>query len=157
MRYLEGDNVSLKDRFVSVEKLEPSPKPRPRPSVWLGGRSDDVLELAGRNVDGWNGWGGSPKRFGQDAQQVLAYANGRPFELSWGGVAVLRATDQEAEELAQRRSGGAGLWGGPERIADRLSEYAGAGAGHLIVTLTNASDPQGYELLSGPVADRLRA
>lgn len=155
MRYLEGDTVNLRDGFVSVEGLQPSPKSQPRPAVWLGGRSDDVLELAGKNADGWNGWEGTPKRFAQDAQQVLSYANGRPFDLSWGGVVLLRSTDREAEEVAQRRSG-TRLWGGPERIAARLAEFAAAGAGHLIVTLPNAADPQSYELLGGPIAERLR-
>jgi alkanesulfonate monooxygenase SsuD/methylene tetrahydromethanopterin reductase-like flavin-dependent oxidoreductase (luciferase family) len=155
-RYLGGDAVTVQDRFVSVEELEPSPKLEPRPAVWLGGRSGDVLELAGRSADGWNGWGGNPKRFAQDSQQVLSYANGRPIELSWGGVVVLRATDQEAQKVAQARDGGQRLWGGPDRIAARLKEFTAAGAGHLIVTLANAADPQAYELFGGPVAELLR-
>jgi alkanesulfonate monooxygenase SsuD/methylene tetrahydromethanopterin reductase-like flavin-dependent oxidoreductase (luciferase family) len=156
MRYLEGVPVTVQDRFLYVRELAPSPKSEPRPAVWLGGRSDDVLELAGRSADGWNGWGGTPKRFAQDAQQVLSYANGRAVELSWGGVVLLRATDQEAKQVAQGRTGGARLWGGPERIAARLRDFASAGAGHLIVTLPNAADPQAYELFGGPVAERLR-
>ena len=82
-------------------------------AVWVGGRSDDTLEIAATLADGWNGWAGTPERFAQDAGNVLEMAGDRPLELSWGGLLVLRASDAEAESALEGGAPGDRVVGGP--------------------------------------------
>ncbi|HYI43881.1 MAG TPA: LLM class flavin-dependent oxidoreductase [Actinomycetota bacterium] len=152
--YLHDDVVTSSDSFAPADGLVPSPKPDIRPKVWVGGRADDVLETAGRVADGWNGWAGTPRTFARDAQQVLAYADGRDVELSWGGICVVGATDDVARKKLGTRDATKTLWGGPDMLAARLAEFVGAGAGHLIVTPAGSADPEAYEIL-GEVGPRL--
>ena len=148
--FLHRDRVKVEAGPVRVDELEPSPRPEVPPKIWLGGRSDDVLAAAGRYADGWNGWGGSPERFAADAQQVLAYAaeRGRDLELSWGGIAVLRGSDDEARAALGERPSGDRLVGGPGSVGAELERFAEAGARHLILTPAGSSaGPDFYGLL----------
>ncbi|MDQ4095974.1 MAG: LLM class flavin-dependent oxidoreductase, partial [Actinomycetota bacterium] len=64
---LRERSATVRTEFASVEVLPTSPRPPQRPAIWVAGRSDDALEVAGAHADGWNGWGGSVERFAQDA------------------------------------------------------------------------------------------
>ena len=155
-RYLEGGTIAeASARFATVRALPASPTPAPRPPVWLAGRSGDVLELTGRMADGWNGWGGGPKRFAQDAALVAEAAGDRSVELSWGGIAILgRDADAARAKLGSRNPAGY-VVGGPTEVARRLGAMIEAGARHVMITLPDAADPEAYELLGGPVAREL--
>lgn len=155
--YLTGEPVSMTDDYVTIEDLPPSPAAETPPTIWVGGRSDDVLEVAGTIAGGWNGWGGTPERFAQDAATVAGYAGGRSVELSWGGLVMLGSDDHAAESKLGDRSRRGWIVGGPERVGDRLREFVDGGARHVIVTLP---DPHGhgvYELLAGRVRPRLQS
>ncbi len=133
--YLNGEPVT--DAWVGSDALPPSPivsPPTSRPTIWVGGRTDDVLALAATKANGWNGWGGDPKRFARDAQQVLAYANGRPIELSWGGI-VDPALDTETV-------------GG-------LAGFVDVGARHLVVTPRGSGGQPDFYARLGRVAGSL--
>jgi len=126
------------------------------PPMWLGGRSDDVLEMAGRLADGWNGWAGTPETFARDAQQVLSYANGRRVELSWGGLGVVAKDDDEARQKLGTRDPKRYVWGGPATVAESLRSYVTAGARHLILTPAGSADFDSIELLGREVGPRLQ-
>jgi len=98
--------------------------------IWVAGRSDDALDLAGRCGDAWNGWGGTATTYARDAATVLEYAGDRAVELTWGGV----LKDQSVEEAGAQ-----------------LSAFAGAGARHLVCTFPNAWRPGLYENLAQEV------
>ena len=143
-----SDTVTMADEYVSVTDLPVSPAPEPAPKLWVGGRSDDVLEVAGTIADGWNGWGGGPKRFAQDAAGVAGFAGDRPVELSWGGLVMLGPDDDAAAEKMGDRSRKGWIVGGPETVADRFGRFVEAGARHLIATFPDPWRPGVYEGLA---------
>lgn len=98
--------------------------------IWVAGRSDDALELAAREGDGWNGWGGTPETYARDAATVAEYAGDRSVELTWGGT----LKDAPAEEAAAHLSG-----------------FVAAGARHLVCTFPKAWRPGLYESLAQDV------
>ena len=151
---LHEDGVSIDDDFVTLRDLSTSPTPDPVPKLWVGGRSDDVLEVAGALADGWNGWGGSPTRFAQDAATVTGLAGDRPIEFSWAGLVMLGSDDDAAEEKMGERDRKGWLVGGPETVAGRLGEIVDAGARHVIATFPDPWRPGVYEHLV-EVKDRL--
>ena len=152
---LTSDVVTMSDEFVSIDGLPISPVPEQRPRLWVGGRSDDVIELAGTLADGWNAWAGGPKRFAQDAATLSGHAGGRPVELSWGGLVMLAENDAAASDKMGDRNSSGWIVGGPETVAARLRRYVEAGARHLIVTLPDPWRPGMYELLANEVKPRL--
>lgn len=141
------DSVSIDDDFVTLRDLPTSPSPNPIPKLWVGGRSDDVLEVAGALADGWNGWGGTPKRFAQDAATVAGLAGDRSIEFSWGGLVMLGEDDVAADEKMGRRERKEWIVGGPGTVARRMGEMAAAGARHLIATFPDPWRPGVYEHL----------
>lgn len=130
MRSLHEPEVTLGGDFVSLESFRLSPRPPTPPRVWVGGRSADATAIAGRLADGWNGWSGDPESFAEDAGEVLRAAEGRPVELTWGGLVDLRGSDGGTR--AERDAGT--ISGSPEAIAGALGRFVSAGATHLIVT-----------------------
>ncbi len=103
--------------------------------IWMAGRSDDMLELAGRSGDAWNAWGGTPESFARDAATVVTYADGRPLELTWGGVLKTQPAAVTAEEL---------------------SGFASAGATHLVCTYAEPWRQGVYETLAEEVRPLIR-
>lgn len=149
--YLHEDSVTFENDLYSIRDLPSSPRPSEAPKLWVGGRSDDVLEVAGRVADGWNGWGGTPERFAQDAAGVLEHAGERDIELSWGGLVMLGATDGTATEKLGNRNPKEWVVGGPETVAARFNEFVEAGARHVIATFPDAGKDEVYELLATQV------
>lgn len=153
IRYLTQEQVDQSDDFVSLTGLPASPRP-PRPvPVWVGGRSDDALEVAGTLADGWNGWAGTPERFAQDANTVVRYTEGRPFDVTWGGTVLVAETDEEAR--AQAAGKDVAVAGSPETVARSLAAYVGAGATHLILTPVGKWSLETVHLLAERVVPRL--
>jgi alkanesulfonate monooxygenase SsuD/methylene tetrahydromethanopterin reductase-like flavin-dependent oxidoreductase (luciferase family) len=154
-RYLSQGTVEVTDRFVQIDALPPSPRPPERPMVWIGGRGDDVLEVAAEHADGWNGWGGTPRRFRQDASNLVELAGGRAIEISWAGQVVLGRDRGEAVERLGDRDPRRFVVGGPGEVAAALSSFVEAGARHLICTFPRPSLPGTYESLATEVRPAL--
>lgn len=158
--FLDTQEITVKDEFVSIERLPVSPRPASKPRLWVAGRSDDALEIAGAYGDGWNGWAGTPERFAQDALRVTEFAassGDRAVALTWGGLAMLGKDDEDALAKLGSRNPKQYLVGGPETIARRLGEFVLAGARHLVLTFPDAGETGSYELLADqvkPLLDR---
>jgi alkanesulfonate monooxygenase SsuD/methylene tetrahydromethanopterin reductase-like flavin-dependent oxidoreductase (luciferase family) len=150
--FFQWGRVSRSDDFVDINNLPPSPASS-APRIWVGGRSDDVIDVAARRADGWNGWGGTSERFAQDAHRVLDLAGDRNVELSWAGMGVLGANDAEARELLGERKASDWLVGGPQKVAEGLQGFVDGGARHLIVTFPDPWREGAYELLGGEVRE----
>lgn len=149
--FLSGEEVQVISDFATVADLPPSPRPPDRPRLWVAGRSDDALEIAGRHADGWNGWAGTAQRYAQDALRVTEFAGSsgnRAVELTWGGLVVLGKDDADATDKLGRRDPSEYVVGGPETVARKLSEFIEAGARHLVLTLTDVASPAAFELVS---------
>lgn len=153
--FLNAPSVDQHDPFVDIDGLVTAPLPSPAPDVWVGGRSDEVLEIAGTVAEGWNGWGGGAKRFAQDAATVAGYAGERPVEISWGGLVMLGQDDRAAADKMGKRDGKGWLVGGPETVAARLRQFVEVGARHVIATFPDPSTEGVYELLAEEVKPRL--
>ena len=151
-RFFQEEAVTLDDRFASVTDLPTSPALRVAPPVWLGGRSAELLELAGRLAGGWNGWGANLDAFAEDAARVRAIAGERPFQISWAGQVILGEDDADARARLGSRDPAQYITGGPETVRTQLERAVSAGAGHLIVALPAAGSPGAYEALAEVVA-----
>jgi alkanesulfonate monooxygenase SsuD/methylene tetrahydromethanopterin reductase-like flavin-dependent oxidoreductase (luciferase family) len=153
--FLTQDEVNHEDDFATATSLPVSPQPKPRPTIWVGGRSGDALETAGLLGDGWNGWGGTAERFAQDASLAVGYAEGRPFELSWGGLVALGRDRDDALSRLGGRNPKSHTVGSPTEVADALKEFVSAGATHLIAAFPDPWQPGVYESFAEDVRGAL--
>ncbi|MDQ3964270.1 MAG: LLM class flavin-dependent oxidoreductase [Actinomycetota bacterium] len=152
-RFLSLPEVTLADAFMDVKSLPATPRPAVAPAVWVGGRSNEILEVAGRLADGWNGWGANVDAFAADAAKVRSVAGERRFEISWAGQVVL--DEPSPDRLPGHGKPADRLAGSPEEIAAALERVVDAGATHLIASVPSVT-PDDYDALAA-VAARLKA
>jgi alkanesulfonate monooxygenase SsuD/methylene tetrahydromethanopterin reductase-like flavin-dependent oxidoreductase (luciferase family) len=83
----------------------PAPARAGGPPVWLGGQADEVVRIAARSADGWNGWGLDPEAFRSKAELLSeeAAGAGRQGEATWAGIVLAAADPNELKELVERR------------------------------------------------------
>jgi alkanesulfonate monooxygenase SsuD/methylene tetrahydromethanopterin reductase-like flavin-dependent oxidoreductase (luciferase family) len=123
----------------------PAPNRPEGPPVWLGGRSDEVVRIAGSLADGWNGWGLDEPSFRRKTELLAEEAgrNGRDAEATWAGISLVGVDDVEtAAMLEERRAGGMPepAWqGSTDGFAEHLRSLASAGATWAIVVLAGRS------------------
>lgn len=127
--YLGGD-ARIEQLEETVRQMQGITSP-----IWVAGRSDDAIDIAARLADGWNGWGGSVKRFSSDVARLRTRAGERDIAVTWAGIAK-----HGVEDLV---------------LAERISDYVTAGAEEVILSFPNAGDPGVYESLAGPVRSAL--
>lgn len=127
--------------------LLPPPVRPGGPPVWLGAQSHEVVGVAAREADGWNGWGFGADEFAGKAALLSreAEAAGREAEATWAGLALVGEDEGEATELleARRTRGMAdnGVWaGGADRFAEFLGQLADAGATWAVVVPAGPGD-----------------
>lgn len=144
--HLEETIAALKDLFEGREHaggrfvppvagpLLPGPAREGGPPIWLGGLADEVVRMAGRRAEGWNGWGVGPEVFRRKADLLAeeAAAAGRAAEASWAGIVLVGRDRAEAADLLERRRQ-RGMqdeaWvGTTEELARHLRALADAGA-----------------------------
>lgn len=136
----------------SVPGLSGPVLPRPvqpgGPPVWLGAQADDVVRMAGRLADGWNGWGLEPPAFARKVKLLYDAAEterpSRTVEASWAGIALLGNDEAEAERLLEVRRGKGleepAFTGAPDRFAAHLRALADAGAAWTVVVAAGPGD-----------------
>lgn len=136
--------------------------------VWVGGTSSPIRRLAASEADGWNCWN---KPVGQFATWVSEVNEVRlestraaeGFTCSWGGLALVAATEREAASKWERIAGAgqsAGgrtdvIRGGPEQVADALRSYVDAGADWIVLGLLDSADIESHEILATLIAPLL--
>jgi alkanesulfonate monooxygenase SsuD/methylene tetrahydromethanopterin reductase-like flavin-dependent oxidoreductase (luciferase family) len=139
--------------YAGSQLLAPVPGPLlppfpATPPVWVGGLADDVVRIAARSADGWNGWGVSDETFAAKAALLSEEAAraGRPSPPTptWAGIVLVGEDEKEAAALAEQR-GGTGVdalaWAGPaEAFGGFLEGLAAAGAEWAILVLTGPPD-----------------
>jgi len=140
--------------------LAPPPVGPEGPPVWIGAQADEVVRMAGRIADGWNGWGMKPERFRTKASLLEEAASraGRTVEATWAGIVLVGEDEAETERLHQARLAknldALAWWGGADRFVELASALADAGAHWLIVVLAGPADRR--ELLADRVLPALR-
>ena len=140
--------------------LLPPPVQAGGPTVWVGAQSDEVVKLAGRLADGWNGWGLGPEEFRSKAKLLAEEAEqaGRITEATWAGIVLVGQDDEEVEALLERRHRSnmidALSWSGTaERFVEHLRDLADAGATWAIMVVAGPAGRR--ELIAERVLPRL--
>jgi alkanesulfonate monooxygenase SsuD/methylene tetrahydromethanopterin reductase-like flavin-dependent oxidoreductase (luciferase family) len=129
--------------------LLPPPAQRGGPPIWVGAQADEVVRMAGRLADGWNGWGLDPEAFGAKAR-VLAEAAGqaeRMAEPTWAGIVLVGEDEAETRDLVERRRARGmeeAAWAGtPEDLVAFLEALAAAGATWAVLVVAGPADRRG--------------
>jgi len=124
--------------------LLPAPARPEGPPVWVGGQADEVIGLAGRLADGWNGWGLDPLGFARKANILLEAAAGRTVEPTWAGIVLAGTDEREVGDLVERRRA-RGMddeaWTGTaEELVGFIDALGGSGASWVIMVLAGPAD-----------------
>lgn len=129
--------------------------PPGEPELWVGGRSAQVIQVAARSADAWNGWAMDADAFEAAAAELRRFAGGRSVAPTWGGIALVGADEGDLERLREeRRARGLSMdvWQGDAEafrsFSGRLEE---AGCSWVVVL------PVGGEDRIDVVAEALRA
>jgi alkanesulfonate monooxygenase SsuD/methylene tetrahydromethanopterin reductase-like flavin-dependent oxidoreductase (luciferase family) len=127
--------------------------------VWVAGVSPAAVRIAAARADGWNRWGGLPTSFGAAAERVraeVANAGRDPdtFTYTWGGLAVLGETRDEAAAKRDRLRGDRPgvVSGDPAEVANQIEAYGAAGAEWVILGPIDSANPSNPALLGNAVA-----
>jgi alkanesulfonate monooxygenase SsuD/methylene tetrahydromethanopterin reductase-like flavin-dependent oxidoreductase (luciferase family) len=140
-----GDRFEGSDWVPPLEgPLRPPPARPGGPPLWVGGQAEEVIRMAGRLADGWNGWGEDPPRFARKVEVLRETAGTRTVEPTWAGIVLVGRDQAETQELAERRRA-RGIedhaWTGtaPE-LARFLRDLEGAGASWAIMVMAGPAD-----------------
>ncbi|HEV3475817.1 MAG TPA: LLM class flavin-dependent oxidoreductase [Actinomycetota bacterium] len=124
--------------------LEPPPASPGGPPVWIGAQADEVVAMAGRLAEGWNGWGLEGEEFSRKVDILRAAAGDRAVEASWAGVTLVGTDDAETRVLAERRRergiGEADWTGSVDELIAFLEGLAAAGATWAVMVLAGPPD-----------------
>jgi len=105
-RIMQGEKVSLEGEFLHVEEAEllfPALQ-KPYPPIYFGGSSPAALQIAADHVDCYLTWGEPPADVAAKIEEVrkLAEQSGRPVRFGIRLHVIVRETDEEAWEAADR-------------------------------------------------------
>ena len=129
------------------------------PPIWIGGTADAGVRAAGREADGWNGWGIAPDAFAAKVAVLDEARGGRIVEPTWGGAIVVGRDREEAERIErERRARGLNddaFAGDPDDVVGWLRRFGDAGATWCIALLGGGRDR--LELFAELVLPRVRA
>jgi len=139
-RYPGGERVPALDG-----PLRPRPARPGGPPVWVGAQADEVVRLAGRLADGWNGWGLDPAAFGGKVSILREAAGDREVEATWAGIVLAGSDERETRELADhRRARGVNDEASwvltAEQVVGFLEALESAGATWAIMVLAGPAD-----------------
>jgi F420-dependent oxidoreductase-like protein len=162
----EGTYYRLKEAYC-----EPKPVQKPYPPIMIGGAGEKLtLRVVAKHADQWNAFG-SPETIRQKIQVLEQHCAdvGRDPSTIEKTVAVSLALTRDASrveslvaDIASRRNAnpeelkGVMLWGGPQQIVERISEYRQAGVEQIILSLRAPYDPEMVELFAQDVIPAIR-
>ena len=124
--------------------LRPPPATSGGPPIWIGAQADEVVRMAGRLADGWNGWGLDPDAFRRKVEVLRDAGGDRPVQPTWAGIVLAAADEQERAALIERRRA-RGLdeesWSGTvEELIELLAGLREAGAEWASLVLAGPAD-----------------
>jgi dimethylsulfone monooxygenase len=101
------DHFSYSGKYYRVENnvLEPKPVAQPRPTIYAGGESPAAKELIAEKCDAYLMHGDPPERVDEkiaDMRERRAKHSLQPLKFGVAGYAIVRGTEQEAQEELQR-------------------------------------------------------
>jgi alkanesulfonate monooxygenase SsuD/methylene tetrahydromethanopterin reductase-like flavin-dependent oxidoreductase (luciferase family) len=114
------------------------------PELWVGGRSSEVMGVAARSADAWNGWAMDAEDFEAAAGELRRLAAGRPVAPTWGGIALVGTDQGDLERsLAERRARGLSMdiWQGTvEDFRSFSGRLEDAGCSWIVVLPVGGED-----------------
>ena len=142
-----GDPSTAGELVPRIEgPLAPPPAQTDGPPVWLAGHAEEILHMAGRLADGWNGWGLDVEEFRAKAA-VLARASEEADRVAvptWAGIVLVGRDEDETTELLERRQArgmdDAAWVGTTEELAAFFRGMRGAGAAWVILVAAGPRD-----------------
>lgn len=161
LRTLWGSAPATFDgRFTRFRDAPIMPRPMQPggPPILVGGRSAAALRRAGALGDGWLAYMVSADRFSRDIAIVRRHAEraGRDPEKAFAGIVLPISVgdngDNAREQLREHLSRRYGrpferhhveryaIAGTPERVRERLAEYASAGVEHVVLNPAGSSE-----------------
>jgi probable F420-dependent oxidoreductase len=153
-----GGPFSFDGRYERADKARCQPRPlqRPAPPIWVGGKGDRLIDLAGRHADGWNtAWIWTPEAWSGRAallDQACEKAGRDPASVT-RSVGLYALAGENEDDLARRyrrlqelsppgvldgttlaewRKGR--LVGTVEQVAQQVEEWASLGVSSLVLT-----------------------
>jgi alkanesulfonate monooxygenase SsuD/methylene tetrahydromethanopterin reductase-like flavin-dependent oxidoreductase (luciferase family) len=126
--------------------LAPPPVRSSGPPIWIGAQARDVVRMAGRIADGWNGWGLGIDAFRERAGILFreAEAAGRTAEATWAGIALVGEDETETHDLVERRKARGmddDIWTGtPAELTDFVLGLEAAGASWIVLVPAGPKD-----------------
>ncbi|GAB2810232.1 LLM class flavin-dependent oxidoreductase [Streptomyces chlorus] len=168
-----GEPVTFDGEFTALDgvALRPTPAQHGGPPVWMGGRGEGALRRAGRWADIWMPYLLDPPRVREGLAKVRAHAEaqGRTTRPPGGALLAWTAVDEDdawaratgiaavSATYAQDFSGLADrylLLGSPERVLERLAQYARAGVEHVLFQIA-ASNPADRRRIIDTLTERV--
>ena len=167
------ERASFSGRHYRLHEAWCSPKPvrRPHPPILIGGGGERVLlRLVARHADVWNG-SGDVAEFGRKLDVLRAHcaAEGRSFdaiEKSWFGNVIIDADAARADArlarvaaawgMSEAQMASRALAGTPERVVERVREYAALGVTHFIGMYGRVDDLRSTRLFAERVLPAFR-
>jgi alkanesulfonate monooxygenase SsuD/methylene tetrahydromethanopterin reductase-like flavin-dependent oxidoreductase (luciferase family) len=144
---LSGKSTDFSGEFFQLENGLIRPAPDPAVPILIGGRSDAAIRRAARLGDGWLGVWCSPRRYAEVLSQIeerASEAGRKPMPQQHGlqiWVGAGKTRDAARARLAARMESMYRIpferfekyspYGEPSEIAEFLSHYVEAGAGHF--------------------------
>jgi alkanesulfonate monooxygenase SsuD/methylene tetrahydromethanopterin reductase-like flavin-dependent oxidoreductase (luciferase family) len=125
--------------------LLPPPITPVGPPVWVGGFADEVVRIAAREADAWNGWGMSTPEFARKATLLREAAEGREVAATWAGIVLVGEDEDDAGRLLDERDRKGlletNVWSGSVRsLARWLDGLEGAGASWVVLVAAGPRD-----------------
>jgi alkanesulfonate monooxygenase SsuD/methylene tetrahydromethanopterin reductase-like flavin-dependent oxidoreductase (luciferase family) len=125
--------------------LLPLPVAPGGPPVWVGGFADEVVRIAAREADAWNGWGMSVPKFARKASLLRDASEGREVAATWAGIVLVGEDEDDARRLldARDRKGlvETNVWSGSVRSLSRwLEDLEAAGASWVVLVPAGPRD-----------------
>jgi F420-dependent oxidoreductase-like protein len=168
------ERTTFDGRYYTVREAIFSPKPlqRPHPTIWVGGKGEQLLlRVVARHADGWNTSGVVPEEYAHKSEVLARHcadAGRDPATLkrSYAAAVISAATDADAEAMAQELEANftwpldrrIDLVGSAESCAERLAAYLPLGVTDFVIR-THVR-PIGFQIVENfinLVAPRLRA
>ncbi len=154
-----GGPFTFDGRYERADKARCQPRPvqRPAPPVWVGGKGDRLIDLAGRHADGWNtAWIWTPEAWAERGARLdrACEAAGRdPASVARSVGLYALAGENEADlarryrrlqeqsppgvldgvELAEWRTGR--LVGTVDEVTDQVRRWEALGVSSLVLTV----------------------
>jgi len=149
--------ASFEGKYYHIKNAYCEPKPDPRPPIMIGGGGEKLtLRVVAKYADWWNIPGGDVKTYAHKLDVLRSHceAVGRNYDeivKTWAGETVAIAeTEAVAKEIAEASpfSGGSGVIGTPDQVAQHLRGYTDLGVTHFILRFADFPNTAGVELFA---------